>query len=259
MAKNLVIVESPAKAKTIGKYLGNDFEVLASVGHVRDLPENALGVDVDDGFSLDYVVVDDKKKVISAIAKAARNAPSVYLATDYDREGEAIAWHVCEACQIPEGKRRRIAFTEITRRAVTGALAKPRKIDADLVDAQQARRAIDRLVGYPVSQLLWRKIRYGLSAGRVQSPALRLIVQREREIRAFVPIEYWTLDALLATESQEMFTATLQQIGDRRIPTKIDRDSAEDLASRLATEAQVRSIAQALEGASWSVEEVRTK
>ncbi len=259
MAKNLVIVESPAKAKTIGKYLGGDFEVLASVGHVRDLPENALGVDVDDGFALEYVVVDDKKKVISAIAKAARNAPSVYLATDYDREGEAIAWHVCEACQIPEDKRRRITFTEITRRAVTGALAKPRKIDAGLVDAQQARRAIDRLVGYPVSQLLWKKIRYGLSAGRVQSPALRLVVQREREIRAFVPVEYWTLDALLATETEEMLTATLYQIGDRRIPSKIERDSEEDLAGRLAEEAQVRSIAADLEEASWSVEDVRTK
>jgi DNA topoisomerase-1 len=259
VAKNLVIVESPAKAKTIGKYLGGDFQVLASVGHVRDLPENKLGVEVSDGFALEYVVVDDKKKVISAIAKAARSAPAVYLATDYDREGEAIAWHVCEACQIPEDKRRRITFTEITRRAVTDAFAQPRAIDADLVDAQQARRAIDRLVGYPVSQLLWKKIRYGLSAGRVQSPALRLIVQREREIRAFVPVEYWSLDALLSTRAGETFLATLYQIGDRRIPAKIERDSQEDLARRLAEEEQVRSIAAGLEGADWSVEDVRTK
>ena len=214
MAQKLVVVESPAKAKTIEKYLGKDYKVLASVGHVRDLPESSLGVTVDNGFALEYVVNEDKHKVIDAIAKAAKRAESVYLATDYDREGEAIAWHVAEAAGIPPEKRNRVTFTEITRRAVTEAFDHPREIDSRLVDAQQARRAIDRLVGYPVSQLLWKKIRYGLSAGRVQSPALRLIVEREREIRAFVPIEYWSLAALLATEIGESFLATLIQIGD---------------------------------------------
>src|SRR5437660_9299190 len=172
MAQKLVVVESPAKAKTIEKYLGKDYKVLASVGHVRDLPESSLGVTVDNGFALEYVVNEDKHKVIDAITKAAKRAESVYLATDYDREGEAIAWHVAEAAGIPREKRNRVTFTEITRRAVTEAFDHPREIDSRLVDAQQARRAIDRLVGYPVSQLLWKKIRYGLSAGRVQSPAL---------------------------------------------------------------------------------------
>ena len=259
MAQNLVVVESPAKAKTIEKYLGKDFKVLASVGHVRDLPESSLGVSVDNGFSLDYVVNDDKKKVIHDIAVAAKKADAVYLATDYDREGEAIAWHVAEACEIPAGKRRRVTFTEITRRAVTEAIEHPRDIDLHLVDAQQARRAIDRLVGYPVSQLLWKKIRYGLSAGRVQSPALRLIVERERDIRAFVPVEYWTLGALLQTQAQESFLALLVQIGDRKIPTKIDRDSASGLERRLAAESDVAAVVATLEGATFAVEDVRTK
>lgn len=259
MAKNLVIVESPAKAKTLSKYLGKDYKVLASVGHVRDLPESRLGVNVDDGFELEYENNAEKKKVIDAIARAAKSADAVYLATDYDREGEGIAWHVTEAAKIPIQKQRRITFTEITRRAVAEALEHPRGIDERLVDAQQARRGIDRLVGYPVSQLLWQKIRYGLSAGRVQSPALRLIVEREREIRAFVAVEYWTLEALLATEAGEDFSATLVQIGDRRVPTKIARDSEEDLADRIPDEMRAVTIRGALDGATWAVEDVRTK
>ncbi|MGH2810703.1 MAG: DNA topoisomerase, partial [Actinomycetota bacterium] len=251
MAENLVVVESPAKAKTIGKYLGKGFKVLASVGHVRDLPPKTLGVDVENGFALDYVINEDKKKVISAIAKEARAADSVYLATDYDREGEAIAWHVTEACGIPREKQRRITFTEITKKSVEAAVANPREIDSKLVDAQQARRSIDRLVGYPVSQLVWQKIRYGLSAGRVQSPALRLVVEREREIRAFVAVEYWTLEALLATGSNETFIATLVQIGDKKVPVKISKDSAEELESRIPDEARASSIMAALEGAAW--------
>ncbi|MGH2717184.1 MAG: type I DNA topoisomerase, partial [Actinomycetota bacterium] len=255
-------VESPAKAKTIEKYLGKAYKVLPSIGHVRDLPESALGVEVGNGFALEYVVNDDKTRVIHDIATAAKKADSVFLATDYDREGEAIAWHVAEACDIPADKRRRVTFTEITRRAVTEAIEHPRDIDIDLVDAQQARRAIDRLVGYPVSQLLWKKIRYGLSAGRVQSPALRLIVEREREIRAFVPVEYWTLAAMLDTElparRAESFTALLVQIGDRKIPTKIG-DSAADHDRRLAVEADVASVVATLEGARYSVDDIRTK
>jgi DNA topoisomerase-1 len=259
MAHNLVVVESPAKAKTIEKYLGKDYKVLASVGHVRDLPESSLGVTVENGFALEYVVNEDKQKVIEGIAKAAKRADSVYLATDYDREGEAIAWHVAEACAIPTDKRRRVTFTEITRRAVTEAIENPRDIDFRLVDAQQARRAIDRLVGYPVSQLLWKKIRYGLSAGRVQSPALRLIVEREREIRAFVSVEYWTLAALLETDAGETFLANLIQIGDRKIPTKIDKDSESGANRRLASGPEAEAVKAALEGASFAVEEVRTK
>ncbi len=263
MAQNLVVVESPAKAKTIEKYLGKDYKVLASIGHVRDLPESSLGVTVDNGFALEYVVNEDKQKVINEIARAAKKAEAVYLATDYDREGEAIAWHVAEAAGIPADKRNRVTFTEITRRAVTDAIAHPREIDSNLVDAQQARRAIDRLVGYPVSQLLWKKIRYGLSAGRVQSPALRLIVEREREIRAFVPIEYWSLAALLSTEAGENFLATLIQIGDRKVPTKIDRETAMD-TSRAAnpdilTGVEAEALKEALQGARFVVEDVRTK
>jgi DNA topoisomerase-1 len=259
MAQKLVVVESPAKAKTIEKYLGKDYKVLASVGHVRDLPESSLGVTVDNGFALEYVINDDKKKVIEAIAKAAKKADSVYLATDYDREGEAIAWHVAEAAEIPPEKRSRVTFTEITRRAVTEAIEHPREIDTRLVDAQQARRAIDRLVGYPVSQLLWKKIRYGLSAGRVQSPALRLIVEREREIRAFVPVEYWSLAAQLETEASERFLATLVQIGDRKVPTKIDRETAADPNRNVLTEQEARTLEAALRSAAFVVEDVRTK
>lgn len=258
MPQNLVVVESPAKAKTIAKYLGKDFKVLASVGHVRDLPSKTLGVDTDNGFALEYTVHEDKKKVISSISKAAKAADAVYLATDYDREGESIAWHIAAACKIPSEKQRRITFTEITRRAVTESIEHPREIDSRLVDAQQARRAIDRLVGYPVSQLLWKKIRYGLSAGRVQSPALRLVVEREREIRDFNPIEYWTLEALLATGADETFSSTLVQIGDRKIPTKIGRDAEEDL-DRIPGEMEANALRDALQDATWRVEDVRTR
>jgi DNA topoisomerase-1 len=259
MAQKLMVVESPAKAKTIEKYLGKDFKVLASVGHVRDLPVKTLGVDVDHDFRLEYVVNEDKKKVINAIARAAKSADEVYLATDYDREGEAIAWHITEACNIPPQKQRRVTFTEITKRAVSEALNAPRSIDQRLVDAQQARRSIDRLVGYPISQLVWHKIRYGLSAGRVQSPALRLIVEREREIRAFVPVEYWTLQALLATIPGEPFAASLIQVGSVRVPTKISKDSLEDLNNRIPDQARAEAIKAALDGATWRVEDVRAK
>jgi len=259
MAENLLVVESPAKAKTIGKYLGKDFKVLASVGHVRDLPAKTLGVDVEHDFKLEYVVNEDKKKAIAAITKEAKSAQAVYLATDYDREGEAIAWHVTEACKIPAEKQRRITFTEITRKAVNEAVQHPRDIDSRLVDAQQARRSIDRLVGYPVSQLVWKKIRYGLSAGRVQSPALRLVVEREREIRGFNAVEYWTIEALLSTKPGDVFPATLVQIGEAKIATKVAKDSAEDLENRIADEARAVSIKALLETASWKVQEVRVK
>jgi DNA topoisomerase-1 len=216
MARNLVIVESPAKAKTIERYLGPDYTVLASYGHVRDLPEklgkDELGVDVDHDFLPEYVVVADRKKQVAAIAKAAKSADYVYLATDLDREGEAIAWHVAEAIKLDPDRARRVTFSEITEPAIRQAFAHPRGIDASLVDAQQARRVVDRLVGYRLSPLLWRKVGPGLSAGRVQSVAVRLVVDREREIQAFTAREYWTLEATLAGPDGSAFTADLVRI-----------------------------------------------
>jgi DNA topoisomerase-1 len=211
MPRNLVVVESPAKARTIERYLGDDFRVLASYGHVRDLPENPgkgkFGVDVDHDFTPEYVINDDRRKQIDSIAREAKRAETVYLATDLDREGEAIAWHVAEAANVPPEKARRVTFSEITERAIHEAFAHPRSIDINLVDAQQTRRIVDRLVGYTLSPLLSRKVRGGLSAGRVQSVAVRLVVEREREISAFVTREYWTLEAVLETAGGERFTA----------------------------------------------------
>jgi DNA topoisomerase-1 len=189
VSKNLVIVESPAKAKTIEKYMGKDFKVLASMGHVRDLPKSSFGIHLDGGVSLEYEALSQptSKKAMTAIRKAVKEAEAVWLATDPDREGEAIAWHVAELAKLKRDARRRVAFNEITKRAVTEAFANPRDIDMALVDAQQARRAVDRIVGYMLSPLLWRTLAPGLSAGRVQSAALLLVVLREREIRAFDP------------------------------------------------------------------------
>ena len=196
-ATNLVIVESPSKAKTIGKYLGTDFVVKASMGHLRDLPKSTIGVDITNQFEPEYVPVENKEDLIEDLRKAAQKAQTVYLATDPDREGEAISWHLKELLDLPEEKTRRVTFNEITQRVVTESIANPRAIDYDLVDAQQARRVLDRIVGYQLSPLLWKKVRRGLSAGRVQSVATRLVVDRENEIRAFQPKEYWSLEAQL--------------------------------------------------------------
>ena len=199
MAKSdLVIVESPAKAKTIGKYLGPGYEVKASMGHVRDLPKSKIGVDVDHGFALDYQPIKGKEEIIGELKKAAKKSGKVYLATDPDREGEAISWHLKELLDLPDDKTYRVTFNEITKKVVNDSIANPRAIDMDLVNAQQARRVLDRIVGYQISPLLWKKIRRGLSAGRVQSVAARLVCEREEEIRAFVPQEYWTIEADLA-------------------------------------------------------------
>ena len=209
MAKSktaLVIVESPAKARTIEKYLGKDYKVVASMGHLRDLPKSTMGVDIEHGFEPQYIPVKGKEDVIADLRERAANASMVYLATDPDREGEAIAWHLKELLGLPDGKACRVTFNEITKRVVTESIAAPRDIDIDLVDAQQARRILDRIVGYELSPLLWKKIRRGLSAGRVQSVATRMVVDREREIRAFVPEEYWLLDAVLRSGEGE-FTA----------------------------------------------------
>ncbi len=196
MAKtNLVIVESPAKAKTIGKYLGPDYKVLASMGHVRDLPKSKMGVDLEHGFQPDYQPIKGKEETIAELKDAADASQKVYLATDPDREGEAISWHLKELLDLPDTKTSRVTFNEITKKVVTESIAAPREIDQNLVDAQQARRILDRIVGYELSPLLWKKIRRGLSAGRVQSVATRLVAEREADIRAFVPEEYWTLEA----------------------------------------------------------------
>jgi DNA topoisomerase-1 len=213
LAKNLVIVESPAKAKTINKYLGKDFTVKASMGHVRDLPKKTLGVDVKKGFAAEYEVLALRKKVLDDLKVAAEDAEAIYLAADPDREGEAICWHLAEELRPKKGKARRkvhrVVFNEITKRAIEEAFKNPQEVDAKKVDAQQARRILDRLVGYKVSPILWEKVRRGLSAGRVQSVALRLICDREREIRAFVPEEYWTVLAHLEGHQPPVFPANL--------------------------------------------------
>ena len=206
-AKNLVIVESPAKAKTIGKYLGPDYQVKASMGHLRDLPKSTLGVDVDGDFTPNYRPIKGKEDIIKELKTAAKGSQTVYLATDPDREGEAISWHLKHLLDLPDEKARRVTFNEITKKVVTDSIQHPRDIDQDLVDAQQARRVLDRIVGYQLSPLLWKKIRRGLSAGRVQSVAMRLVAQREKEIADFVPQEYWTLDASLKNHAGALFTA----------------------------------------------------
>jgi DNA topoisomerase-1 len=195
MSKALVIVESPAKAKTIKKYLGPDFEVKASVGHIKDLPKSSLGVDLENDFEPEYEVIDGKGKVVADLRKAAKEADVIYLAPDPDREGEAIAWHIQD--EIIKSKKPifRVMFNEITQRGVTQAIAQPLPLNLKRYESQQARRILDRLVGYQISPLLWDKVKRGLSAGRVQSVAVRLVVEREREIRAFVPQEYWNIDA----------------------------------------------------------------
>ncbi|MGE7137481.1 DNA topoisomerase I [Luteibacter sp. NPDC031894] len=239
MAKNLLIVESPAKAKTINKYLGADFQVLASYGHVRDLRPKEGAVDPEDGFRMAYEVIDRNEKHVDAIAKAARAASSIYLATDLDREGEAISWHISEILRergLLEGKDvQRVVFSEITPRAIKEAVANPRKLSHDLVDAQQARRALDYLVGFNLSPVLWRKVQRGLSAGRVQSPALRMIVERELEIEAFRAREYWTIQANLA-HPDGAFDARLVKLHGKKFEQFDLTNEADAMAARAALE-----------------------
>jgi DNA topoisomerase-1 len=246
MGTSLVIVESPAKARTIERYLGPGYRVLASYGHVRDLPENPgkgkLGVDVDRDFLPEYEIVADRRRQLGAIDKAARDAEAVYLATDLDREGEAIAWHVAEAIHLPDERARRVTFSEITEPAIRAAFANPRRINRDLVDAQQARRIVDRLVGYTLSPLLSRKVRSGLSAGRVQSVAVRLVVEREREIRAFVAREYWTIEAVLAAPDGSTFTAELARIDGEKPAIATAEEAAEHVQALRTSRPAVRSV-----------------
>ena len=214
--KSLVVVESPSKARTIKKYLGSDFEVMASVGHVKDLPKSRMGVDIEGDFEPLYETIHGKGKILQAIRKAARSADMVYLAPDPDREGEAIAWHIADELKIPDDKVRRVLFNEITKRAITAALAKPQELNRNRYNSQQARRILDRLVGYQISPLLWDKVRRGLSAGRVQSVAVRIVVTREREVLAFDPVEYWTVDAALDAGTPPRFKAKLARIGQSK-------------------------------------------
>src|SRR6476469_9561629 len=212
MAKALVVVESPAKAKTLNKYLGKDYKVVASMGRVRDLPKSKLGVDVDDGFEPSYEVIASRKKLLTELKAEAKKADEIFVATDPDREGEAIGWHLAEELGAANKKKiRRLMFNEITRKGVLAALDKPMDIDKNMVDAQQARRVLDRLVGYKISPLLWDKVRRGLSAGRVQSVALKLVCDREHEITSFVPEEYWNITARLAGPVAPEFDARLQK------------------------------------------------
>ena len=197
MIENLVIVESPAKAKTIEKFLGKDFLVKSSFGHVRDLAKKNLGIDVENNFSPEYIVSADKKKVVKELKELAKKAETVWIASDEDREGEAIAWHLKEVLELDETKTKRIVFHEITKDAIQKAISSPRGIDENLVNAQQARRVLDRLVGFELSPLLWKKVKPSLSAGRVQSVAVKLIVEREREINGFEPKTYFRVTAVL--------------------------------------------------------------
>ena len=243
MAKNLLIVESPAKAKTINKYLGKDFHVLASYGHVRDLRPKEGAVDPEHGFAMAYEVIERNEKHVDAIAKAAKQADDIYLATDLDREGEAISWHISEILKergLLEGKRmHRVVFSEITPKAIKAAVANPRQLSHDLVDAQQARRALDYLVGFNLSPVLWRKVQRGLSAGRVQSPALRMIVEREEEIEAFNAREYWTIEAQLKHADGD-FTARLSKLNGKKFEQFDLTNEAETLAARDALKQAAR-------------------
>ncbi len=243
MAK-LVIVESPNKIKSIKKYLGNDYDVMASVGHIRDLPKSKLGIDVDNGFKLDYINMPEKREVIKSLKEAAANSDGVLLATDPDREGEAISWHLAQILALNMDEQNRITFNEITKTGIEAGIKAPRKIDLDLVDAQQARRAVDRIVGYKLSPFLWRKVKSGLSAGRVQTVALRLIVDREREILAFNSEEYWTIDAKLLS-SRKTFDAKLYGTADGK---KLDTISNEE---------QATAIVGALENAIYTVTDIK--
>jgi DNA topoisomerase-1 len=246
MAKALVVVESPAKAKTINKYLGKDYKVVASMGHVRDLPKSKLGVDIEEGFEPSYEVIASRKKVIKDLKDAAKDASEIFVATDPDREGEAIGWHVAEELGSANRKKiRRLMFNEITRKGVLAALDKPTQINKQMVDAQQARRVLDRLVGYKISPILWDKVRRGLSAGRVQSVALKIVCDREREIAQFVAEEYWNITARLAGPVPPEFDAKL-----------LKRDGA---TIKIGNEAESNAVLDDLKQATWTVAAVTTK
>ena len=261
MSKPLIIVESPTKARTLARFLGDGFHIEASMGHVRDLPKAKLGVDVDKDFEPQYVIPKDKRKTVENLKEISKTATEVILATDPDREGEAIAWHIANLVgtvksaelgvkdkensklKTPNSKLNRIVFHEITKEAIEEALENPRTIDIQLVDAQQARRILDRLVGYKLSPLLWFKVKKGLSAGRVQSIAVRLIVEREREIEAFKPDEYWSIDALLS-KAKDKFSASLVEKEGKKIDLKNEKDSKAIVADLEKAKYSVQTVNQ---------------
>ena len=244
MAKYLVIVESPAKVKTIKKFLGANYEVMASQGHIRDLPKSQMGIDIDNDFEPKYITIRGKGDILAALRKEVKKADKVYLATDPDREGEAISWHLAKALKLEDKDIYRITFNEITKNAVKASIKNARKIDMNLVDAQQSRRVLDRMVGYQISPLLWAKIKRGLSAGRVQSVALRIICDREDEINSFIPQEYWTMEAVLDVKGEKKpLTAKFYGDADGKIDIK--------------DEAQIQEITQAVEKEKFYVESIR--
>ena len=232
MAKNLVIVESPAKGKTIEKFLWPDYKVVASMGHIRDLPVKSLWIDIEKGFAADYTINDDKKKTVTSLKNLAKNSNEVWIATDEDREWEAIGWHLCHTLKIDPATTKRIVFHEITKKAITDAVSNPRTIDMWLVDAQQARRLLDRLVWYKVSPVLWKKIRKWLSAGRVQSVAVKLIVEKERSIMDFKPVESWKISVILTHKWKTKLKTTLSKI-DWKVKKLLSKEDVEKVLATL--------------------------
>ena len=276
MAKNLVIVESPAKARTIGKYLGRDYQVKASVGHIMDLPKSKLGVDVDNGFAAQYQVIRGKAKVVEELRRAAKGKQRIFLASDPDREGEAIAWHIAEKIGgkngLKETKLYRILLNEITQQAVKDALNNPKELNRERYNAQIARRVLDRLVGYKISPILWQKVRQGLSAGRVQSVAVRIISEREQEIRAFEPVEYWSIRADLEGQLPPQFEARLVKVGELRmdttaeqtldadgLPTGVGAQGENTASVRIGSQEAAQAVLKRLDGAEWQVTGVTTR
>ena len=240
---NLVIIESPTKAPTIKSYLGSSYKVVASNGHVRDLPKSSMGVNIENNFEPHYINIRGKGGLIKNLKKEVKDADKVFLATDPDREGEAISWHLAAALEIPEEKALRITFNEITKTAVKGAIKSPRRIDMSLVNAQQTRRILDRIVGYKLSPYLWKTVKSGLSAGRVQSVATRIIVEREEEIRAFIPSEYWTIDAILVCDE------------GREIRARFYGDEKQRL--KLGSREEADKIIRAVDKKTFSVKSIR--
>ena len=246
MARYLVIVESPTKVKTIKKFLGSNYVVVASNGHVRDLPKSQLGVGPENDYEPKYITIRGKGEILANLRKEVKKADKVYLATDPDREGEAISWHLCKALKLENKKTYRISFNEITKNAVKASLKNAREIDMDLVDAQQARRVLDRVVGYKISPVLWAKVKRGLSAGRVQSVALRIIADREEEINAFIPEEYWSLDANLKVKGERKLLNAKFYGTDKKKMT-------------ISSKEELDKILKELEGASYEVAEIKKR
>lgn len=257
---DLVIVESPAKAKTIQKYLGKGYEVVASMGHIRDLPKSKLGVDTDNGFAPHYINMKGKSAIIKDLKSRAKKCDKVYLATDPDREGEAISWHIAQLLNLDMNDNNRVEFNEITKTGVSSGMSNPHKIDLDLVNAQQARRILDRLVGYKLSPFLWKKVKRGLSAGRVQTVAVSIVVDRENEIKKFVPKEYWSIDAkFTAPESKKVFGASLLSVDGKKIEVPARDVKSSDKKMFISTKEDADSILKRLDGAEYIVTAVKKR